>query len=79
MTSRRTKVAWSHWRDVDTHVLLDRDERIVGFVRRGTFLDMIDHYFARAYVGTHENGFNVKTLAEGKALVDDMVQREPWQ
>lgn len=56
---------------VPTHVCRDGREQMVGFVRKYP-----DCWFARAYVSyTHHTGFFVKSLAEGKALVDDMLGR----
>lgn len=71
---------WKHDTDFDTptHVLLDKHEKIAGFVRKQVMEGYITHWFARAYVSyTHETGFFVKTLAEGKALVEDMIAHEP--
>lgn len=73
------KGSWRHDRvfTVPTHARCDAQERLMGFVRKQTMDGYIEHWFARAYVSyTHENGFFVKTLAEGKALVDDMLEQE---
>jgi hypothetical protein len=75
------KLIWKHDRTfgIPTHVYRDKSEKLFGFVRKSTAAGdgYASHWFARAYVShTHDNGFFVKTLAEGKAIVEDMLAKE---
>lgn len=70
---------WKHDQTftIPTHVYLDAREVLAGFVRKQMIEGYVEHWFARAYVTyTHDTGFFVKTLAEGKALVEDMLEQE---
>ena len=57
------------------HIYFDEHGEMMGFVREQGSPFYIDHWFARAYVPEHYNGFFVKTLAEGKAIVEDALAR----
>jgi hypothetical protein len=73
------KLIWKHDRTfgIPTHVYRDKSEKMAGFVRKQVMPGYVEHWFARAYVShTHDNGFFVKTLAEGKAIVEDMLAKE---
>jgi hypothetical protein len=73
------KWIWRHDQDfnIPTHVYLGKNEQMAGFVRKQVMPGYVEHWFARAYVShTHDNGFFVKSLAEGKALVEDMLAKE---
>jgi len=77
------KWIWKHDRTfgIPTHVYRDKREKMAGFVRKQVMPGYVEHWFARAYV-TYAydsgfcNGFFVKSLAEGKALVEDMLAKE---
>ena len=75
------KWIWKHERALvtTTHTCLDRRGRLMGFVMRSAQKGdgLMSCWFARAYVShTHDNGFFVKSLAEGKAIVEDMLAKE---